>query len=152
MQIPSLLFTISVSFWVILSVEEYSSQEGSTSHSSFGSFHVQDSHFLPVLQFIFFLQLSELLQGCLTYLFFLSFAPFLLLLRTAACIHIACFDSCCGFNLLRYAQANRQIDTFIDKRFSLIAFSFWLFVGDIGSVIGSNLISYVSVEVKRIYH
>lgn len=31
-----------------------------------------------------------------------------------------------------YAQANRQIDSTIDKKFNLIAFSFWLFIGDIG--------------------
>jgi len=51
-----------------------------------------------------------------------------------------------------YSQANRHIDTKVPKEFSLIAFSFWLFIGDIGSVLGSNLISYVNVEVKRLYH
>jgi MFS family permease len=51
-----------------------------------------------------------------------------------------------------YSQANRHIDTKVPKEYSLIAFSFWLFLGDIGSVIGSNLISYVNVEVKRLYH
>jgi len=51
-----------------------------------------------------------------------------------------------------YSQANRHIDTKVQKEFSLIAFSFWLFLGDIGSVLGSNLISYVNVEVTNIYH
>jgi len=51
-----------------------------------------------------------------------------------------------------YAQANRQIDQLVDKEFSLIAFSFWLFIGDIGSVTGSNLISYLSVSIKHWYH
>jgi MFS family permease len=63
----------------------------------------------------------------------------------------------CGFlvafcNGSIYAQANRKIDSTIDKKHSLIAFSCWLFVGDIGSVLGSNLISYVSVAVKKGYH
>lgn len=39
-----------------------------------------------------------------------------------------------------YAQTCHHIDKKIDKRFNLIALSFWLFVGDIGSVVGSNLI------------
>jgi len=51
-----------------------------------------------------------------------------------------------------YAQANRQIDTKVDKKYSLIAFSFWLFLGDVGSVCGSNLISFISVYVKHWYH
>jgi MFS family permease len=51
-----------------------------------------------------------------------------------------------------YTQANRHIDTKVPKEYSLIAFSFWLFLGDIGSVVGSNLISYINVEVRRLYH
>jgi len=60
------------------------------------------------------------------------------------------FVSFCNGSI--YSQANRSIDSKVPKQFSLIAFSFWLFLGDIGSVIGSNLISYVNVEVKRLYH
>jgi len=51
-----------------------------------------------------------------------------------------------------YAQASRQIDNQVPRHFNLIAFSFWLFIGDIGSVVGSNCISYVDVDVKRAYH
>jgi len=51
-----------------------------------------------------------------------------------------------------YSQANRHIDANIPKQFSLIAFSSWLFIGDIGSVIGSNLISSVNVGIKKLYH
>jgi len=36
-----------------------------------------------------------------------------------------------------YAQASRMIDTTVPKKNHLIALSFWLFIGDIGSVIGS---------------
>lgn len=62
----------------------------------------------------------------------------------------------CGFlvafcNGSIYAQANRQIDTTVDRRYNLIAFSFWLFIGDIGSVLGSNVIQYVSVDIKNLY-
>jgi len=60
------------------------------------------------------------------------------------------FISFCNGSI--YAQANRHIDTNVSKEYSLIAFSFWLFIGDIGSVIGSNLINTVNVEVRHIYH
>jgi len=62
----------------------------------------------------------------------------------------ALFVSFCNGSI--YAQANRKIDSTIDKKYSLIAFSFWLFIGDIGSVIGSNLISYLSVDIHNLYH
>jgi len=51
-----------------------------------------------------------------------------------------------------YAQANKYIDSAVAKDYSLIAFSFWLFIGDIGSVLGSNMISYISVDIKNLYH
>jgi len=51
-----------------------------------------------------------------------------------------------------YSQANRQIDTKVPKEFNLIAFSFWLCLGDVGSVTGSLLINYVKVEVQRVFH
>jgi len=51
-----------------------------------------------------------------------------------------------------YSQANRRIDTTVDKKYNLIAFSFWLFIGDIGSVIGSNSIPYVKDRVTSMYH
>lgn len=44
---------------------------------------------------------------------------------------------------LIYGSISRHIDTAIPKEFNLVALSFWLFVGDIGSVTGSNLISYI---------
>eukprot|EP01114_Cavostelium_apophysatum_P015576 TRINITY_DN426_c0_g1_i1.p1 TRINITY_DN426_c0_g1~~TRINITY_DN426_c0_g1_i1.p1 ORF type:complete len:430 (-),score=85.90 TRINITY_DN426_c0_g1_i1:322-1611(-) len=51
-----------------------------------------------------------------------------------------------------YAQANRVIDSTVDEKYNLIAFSFWLFLGDIGSVIGSNTISYVYPQIQHLYH
>lgn len=70
--------------------------------------------------------------------------------------NIAILVPLCGFlvafcNGSIYSQANRKIDTTVDKKYNLIAFSFWLFIGDIGSVLGSNTISYVSVDIKRLY-
>jgi len=51
-----------------------------------------------------------------------------------------------------YAQANRQIDSKIEPEFSLVSFSFWLFCGDVGSVIGSNLILILDLQMKLLYH
>ncbi len=42
-------------------------------------------------------------------------------------------------NGLIYAASTKYIDKNVDKIFSLTAISFWLFIGDIGSVTGSNL-------------
>jgi hypothetical protein len=42
-----------------------------------------------------------------------------------------------------YAQSTRFVDNEVDDRFNLIALSMWLFAGDIGSTIGSQLVSKV---------
>lgn len=42
-----------------------------------------------------------------------------------------------------YATTTRHIDQHVEKRFNLIALSFWLFIGDVGSVIGSNVLPYI---------
>lgn len=42
-----------------------------------------------------------------------------------------------------YATTTRHIDTHILKEFNLIGLSFWLFIGDFGSVAGSNLLQYI---------
>lgn len=42
-----------------------------------------------------------------------------------------------------YANSTRHIDNFVPKQFNLIALSFWLFIGDFGSVAGSNVIPYI---------
>eukprot|EP01156_Anaeramoeba_ignava_P024395 Anaeramoba_ignava/c7101_g1_i2.p2 GENE.c7101_g1_i2~~c7101_g1_i2.p2 ORF type:complete len:213 (+),score=52.75 c7101_g1_i2:835-1473(+) len=47
-------------------------------------------------------------------------------------------------NGIIYSLSCRNIDEKIDRKYNLIGLSYWLFVGDIGSVIGSNLISFIS--------
>jgi hypothetical protein len=42
-----------------------------------------------------------------------------------------------------YAHSTRFIDNSIDDKYNLVALSMWLFVGDIGSVVGSNLVSVI---------
>jgi hypothetical protein len=44
---------------------------------------------------------------------------------------------------LIYGSIARRIDSTVPQRYNLVAISFWLFVGDFGSVLGSNLISYI---------
>lgn len=63
----------------------------------------------------------------------------------------------CGFfvafgNGSIYAQANKKIDRDLDEHHSVTAFSFWLFLGDVGSVAGSNLITAVSEDIRAFYH
>ena len=42
-----------------------------------------------------------------------------------------------------YATSTRFIDTHIKHEYNLIALSVWLFIGDVGSVIGSNVLPYI---------
>eukprot|EP01006_Ploeotia_vitrea_P004865 TRINITY_DN115622_c0_g1_i1.p1 TRINITY_DN115622_c0_g1~~TRINITY_DN115622_c0_g1_i1.p1 ORF type:complete len:455 (+),score=213.68 TRINITY_DN115622_c0_g1_i1:206-1570(+) len=42
-----------------------------------------------------------------------------------------------------YATSTRHIDMHVPKQYNLIALSFWLFIGDFGSVTGSNVIAHV---------
>lgn len=51
-----------------------------------------------------------------------------------------------------YTQSNRKIDRDVPEKYNLVSLSFWLFVGDIGSVLGSNMISFISTWVKDIYN
>ena len=48
-----------------------------------------------------------------------------------------------------YATTTRHIDTNVDKQYNLIALSVWLFIGDIGSVAGSNTLPYVRARVAH---
>lgn len=75
----------------------------------------------------------------------------------AGVVHSAFFVPFCCFLVMFcngsiYSQANRMIDSEVDKQYNLIAFSFWLFIGDMGSVIGSNTISYIYPSVERMDH
>lgn len=42
-----------------------------------------------------------------------------------------------------YASATRHIDTHVSKSFNLTSLSVWLFIGDMGSVTGSNTVAYI---------
>jgi len=44
---------------------------------------------------------------------------------------------------LIYGTISRHVDTVVPKEFNLTAISYWLFVGDFGSVIGSTMIPYI---------
>ncbi len=52
-------------------------------------------------------------------------------------------------NGILYGSTTKHIDKCIDKQYNLIALSMWLFVGDIGSVIGSNLIEPIKLIICK---
>ena len=47
---------------------------------------------------------------------------------------------------------SRHIDANIDHKYNLIALSVWLFIGDIGSVAGSNTLAYVWLFARHDFH
>jgi hypothetical protein len=49
-----------------------------------------------------------------------------------------------------YATATKHIDVQVPQRFNLIALSFWLFAGDVGSFIGSNCVNGARVAVGEV--
>jgi hypothetical protein len=49
-----------------------------------------------------------------------------------------------------YAHTTKFVDDDVDHRFNLVALSAWLFVGDIGSFTGSNLVNAVRVVVGNV--
>ena len=54
-----------------------------------------------------------------------------------------------------YAHTCRYIDTHVSNDFNLVALSFWLFVGDAGSVTGSNLVQTFKcllIDCNQTYH
>jgi hypothetical protein len=46
-----------------------------------------------------------------------------------------------------YATTTKYVDVAVPQRFNLIALSFWLFVGDVGSFVGSNLVNVARVAI-----
>lgn len=46
-----------------------------------------------------------------------------------------------------YANTTRHVDAWVRKDQTLIALSAWLFLGDVGSTVGSNLVQHVKVWV-----
>jgi hypothetical protein len=54
-----------------------------------------------------------------------------------------------------YAHTCRYVDTHVGHEFNLVALSFWLFVGDAGSVTGSNLVQTFKcllIDCDQAYH
>jgi predicted membrane protein len=49
-----------------------------------------------------------------------------------------------------YAQSARYIDKNVPIAYNLVSLSVWLFVGDIGSVIGSNVLLRLLVGVEQL--
>lgn len=49
-----------------------------------------------------------------------------------------------------YATTTRVIDDRVDRRFNLIALSFWLFLGDVGSFSGANVVNVLRVAVGSV--
>lgn len=47
-----------------------------------------------------------------------------------------------------YAQSCRHFDRTVPKIFNLMSLSFWLFIGDIGAVLGSNMIPYIYEAIR----
>lgn len=70
----------------------------------------------------------------------------LLLLKIPLLAPVSTFLVMMGDGLI-YGSIARRIDSQVPKQFNLVALSFWLFIGDFGSVTGSNLISYIRVWV-----
>eukprot|EP01119_Soliformovum_irregulare_P020832 TRINITY_DN6809_c0_g2_i1.p1 TRINITY_DN6809_c0_g2~~TRINITY_DN6809_c0_g2_i1.p1 ORF type:complete len:424 (+),score=83.09 TRINITY_DN6809_c0_g2_i1:347-1618(+) len=126
---------------------------------SFGNLHIRNDWMFAIYDAFFFL--GDTLSRKLLYNFRTIFPLFFLVLSFAGAAaglsHVIWLIFICPLfvafaNGAIYSQANRHIDTHVDKRYSLVAFSFWLFLGDVGSVVGSNLIQYVNLEVGRLYH
>jgi len=66
----------------------------------------------------------------------------LLLTRVPSLAPLSTFLVMLGDGLI-YGTVSRHIDTHVPKEFNLTALSYWLFIGDFGSIFGSNMISYI---------
>jgi len=82
----------------------------------------------------------------LCYIGFNLLGASLLLLKQPIVALFSTFLVMMGDGLI-YGSISRHIDTNVPQRYNLVAISFWLFVGDFGSVLGSNLISYIRAWV-----
>jgi len=76
------------------------------------------------------------------YTIFSAVGVTMILLRIPLLAPLSTFLVMLGDGLI-YGSISRHIDAKVPREFNLIAISFWLFIGDIGSVTGSNLISYI---------
>jgi len=68
----------------------------------------------------------------------------LLLMRMPLLAFLSNFLILVGDGLI-YGSVARNIDAHVPKRYNLIAISYWLFVGDFGSVAGGILVSYIRI-------
>jgi len=66
----------------------------------------------------------------------------LLLTRVPLLAPLSTFLVMLGDGLI-YGTVSKYVDTAVPKEFNLTALSYWLFIGDFGSIFGSNIISYV---------
>eukprot|EP00420_Gonyaulax_spinifera_P031010 CAMPEP_0197882396 /NCGR_PEP_ID=MMETSP1439-20131203/9565_1 /TAXON_ID=66791 /ORGANISM="Gonyaulax spinifera, Strain CCMP409" /LENGTH=238 /DNA_ID=CAMNT_0043502051 /DNA_START=17 /DNA_END=733 /DNA_ORIENTATION=+ len=78
----------------------------------------------------------------LVYTVFNLVGVLLLLSRVPSLAALSTFLVMLGDGLI-YGTISRYVDTAVPKEFNLTALSYWFFVGDFGSVLGSNMISYV---------
>eukprot|EP00406_Dinophysis_acuminata_P042173 CAMPEP_0179358788 /NCGR_PEP_ID=MMETSP0797-20121207/79112_1 /TAXON_ID=47934 /ORGANISM="Dinophysis acuminata, Strain DAEP01" /LENGTH=593 /DNA_ID=CAMNT_0021074063 /DNA_START=29 /DNA_END=1809 /DNA_ORIENTATION=+ len=81
----------------------------------------------------------------MTYSIFTITGVALILMFVPALVPLGLFLVQAGDGLI-YGTICKYIDTSVPKQFNLIAISFWLFVGDIGSIIGSNLIYSIKIR------
>jgi len=70
------------------------------------------------------------------------FGVLLVLQKMPALALVGVFFIMVGDGLI-YGSISKRIDVTVPKEFNLIAISYWLFVGDFGSVLGSNLVAYI---------
>jgi hypothetical protein len=78
----------------------------------------------------------------LSYTVFTIVGVALMLSRVPLLAPLSTFFVMVGDGLI-YGTISRHVDTSIAKDFNLTAISYWLFVGDFGSIAGSNMISYI---------
>lgn len=76
------------------------------------------------------------------YVCFSLLGALLLVLREPVLAPAGAFLVMLGDGLI-YGTISRHVDSVIPQDFNLIAISYWLFIGDVGSLIGSSLISYL---------
>lgn len=76
------------------------------------------------------------------YVCFSLLGALLLVLREPVLAPAGAFLVMLGDGLI-YGTISRHVDSVIPQEFNLIAISYWLFIGDVGSLIGSSLISYL---------
>ena len=101
------------------------------------------------------LSLVGIACGLCNIVYIIPFCGFLVAFCNGAVYSQVCLRSTIVFSGFRLTKQNKKqsarlIDQKVPSEFALTATSIWLFVGDVGSVTGSNLISEVDVVVKAL--